>query len=151
MTYSLTKEVLKVVPHPSPCSNDEINQLEEDLGVKLPQIYREFLYWTGHGADAFLQGEDCFYEHLPQIQQWAKDLLKENRFSQVLPDDAFVFLMHQGYQFSFFRLSEGDNPPTYSYCEGQEETGFVKSHDKFSDFLGAEIELALKYPHLIAA
>ncbi|MBD2292537.1 SMI1/KNR4 family protein [Anabaena sphaerica FACHB-251] len=129
---------------PSPCSDLEIIQLERQKNISLPSTYKDFLKMMGHGAGKFLRGSDCFYQHLPQIQEWAKQLLLENDFPEALPKDAFVFFMHQGYQFSFFRLSEGDNPPTYSYCEGQEEPDFVKSHDQFSDFLKVEIELYLK-------
>ncbi|MEH2175112.1 SMI1/KNR4 family protein [Nostoc sp.] len=128
----------------SPCSDLEIIQFEQQQGITLPSIYKDFLKMMGHGAGKFLRGSDCFYQHLPQIQEWAKELLVENDFPEPLPEDAFVFFMHQGYQFSFFRLSEGDNPPTYSYCEGQQESCFVKSHDTFSDFLAVEIELYLK-------
>ena len=128
----------------SPCSDLEIIQLERQQGINLPSTYKDFLKMMGHGAGKFLRGSDCFYQHLPQIQEWAKQLLVENDFPQTLPEDAFVFFMHQGYQFSFFRLSEGDNPPTYSYCEGQEEAYFVKSHDQFSDFLSVEINLYLE-------
>ncbi|WP_234300941.1 SMI1/KNR4 family protein [Sphaerospermopsis aphanizomenoides] len=124
-----------------PCSELEIIQLEKTQGINLPRTYKDFLKIMGHGADKFLRGSDCFYEHLPQLQVWAKQLLLENDFPQSLPDDAFVFFMHQGYQFSFFRLSEGDNPPIYSYCEGQEESYFIKTHDQFSDFLAVEIDL----------
>jgi hypothetical protein len=120
-------------------------------GINLPRTYKDFLKIMGHGAGKFLRGSDCLYQHLPQIQEWAKQLLVENDFPQTLPEDAFVFFMHQGYQFSFFRLSEGDNPPTYSYCEGQEQPYFVKSHDQFSEFLSVEINLYLKSLMLIAS
>jgi len=73
-------------------------------------------------------------------KEWAKELLQNNNFPLPLPDDAFVFFMHQGYQFSFIRLSEGSDPPTYSYLEGQEEQYFVKTHDKLTDFLVTEME-----------
>ncbi|MEH2196707.1 SMI1/KNR4 family protein [Nostoc sp.] len=129
---------------PWPCSDLEIIQFERQNGITLPSNYKDFLKMMGHGAGKFLRGSDCFYQHLPQIQKWAKELLVENDFPEALPEDAFVFFMHQGYQFSFFRLSEGDNPPTYSYCEGQQEPYFVKSHDTFSDFLAVEIDLYLK-------
>ncbi|HEY9852693.1 MAG TPA: hypothetical protein V6D28_24690 [Leptolyngbyaceae cyanobacterium] len=56
-----------------------------------------------------------------------------------------MFFMHQGYQFSFFRVYEGDDPPTYSYCEGTNETAFIKSHDRYSDFLMTEVEIHGKY------
>ncbi|GCL43073.1 MAG: SMI1/KNR4 family protein [Dolichospermum sp.] len=137
--------------HPLSCSDLEIIQLERQQGINLPSTYKDFLKIMGHGAGKFLRGSDCFYQHLSQIQEWAKQLLVENDFPQTLPEDAFVFFMHQGYQFSFFRLSEGDNPPTYSYCEGQEEAYFIKSHDQFSDFLSVEINLYLKSLMLLAS
>ena len=128
----------------SPCSDLEIIQFEQQKGITLPSNYKDFLKIMGHGAGKFLRGSDCFYQHLPQIQEWAKQLLVENDFPEALPEDTFVFFMHQGYQFSFFRLSQGDNPLTYSYCEGQQEPYLVKSHDTFSDFLAVEIDLYLK-------
>ena len=57
----------------SPCSDLEIIQLERQLGIKLPSTYKDFLKMMGHGAGKFLRGSDCFYQHLPQIQEWAKD------------------------------------------------------------------------------
>lgn len=34
-----------------------------------------------------------------------------------IPDTAFVFAMHQGCAFVFFRLGEGDDPPVYLFEE----------------------------------
>lgn len=128
-----------------PCSQDEVVLLEQQFGVSLPKAYQEFLLWMGHGAGQFLRGSDSFFKHLPDLQEWAVELLQENNFPEFLPKDAFVFLMHQGYQFSFFRLSEGDDPPTYFYAEGTNQTSFIKSHERFSDFLATEVELHAKY------
>lgn len=128
-----------------PCSWYEIDKLEKQLGSKLPKMYREILSHIGQGAGDFWAGEDCFYKHLPLIQKWARELLREDSFPVSLPDDAFVFFMHQGYQFDFFRLSEGDNPPVYSYLEGQPECEFMKTHEKFTDFFCAEIEYFNKH------
>lgn len=128
-----------------PCSPDEVIWSEQQLGISLPKAYQEFLLWMGHGAGQFLRGSDCFFKHLPDLQEWAVELLQENNVLEPLPEDAFVFLMHQGYQFSFFRLSEGDNPPTYSYCEGTNQTSFTRTHDRFSDFLATEVERYAKY------
>jgi SMI1-KNR4 cell-wall len=127
------------------CTRDEVILLEQQLRISLPTAYQEFLLSMGHGAGKFLQGSDCFFQHLLSLQEWAVELLKENNFPKKLPDDAFVFYMHQGYQFSFFRLSEGDDPPTYSYCEGTNQTTFIKSHKRFSDFLKTEVEIQEKY------
>ncbi len=99
----------------------------------------------GHGAGKFLRGSDCFFKNLPYLKEWAIELLQENNFAEPLPDDAFVFFMHQGYQFSFFRLLEGDDPPTYSYSEGTNQTSFIKSHERFSEFLTTEVKVHAKY------
>ncbi|MBR8826817.1 MAG: SMI1/KNR4 family protein [Gomphosphaeria aponina SAG 52.96 = DSM 107014] len=120
------------------CNLKEIIKLEKQLGIKLPSAYQEFLRIMGKGAG----------QHLFELQPAAVELLEENDFPQVLPQDAFVFLMHQGYQFSFFRLSEGENPPTYSYCEGETQQDFIKSHERFSEFLATEVELNEKYLNL---
>ena len=145
------------------CTMREIIELEQQLGVagtppykggaccdrpaavKLPRAYQEFLRIMGKGAGQFLRGSDCFYDQLLDLQQAAGELLAENHFLGKIPDDAFVFFMHQGYQFSFFRLSEGDNPPTYSYCEGEQHQSFIKTHERYSEFLATEVELHQKY------
>lgn len=127
------------------CTEDEVVELEEKLGILLPKAYQEFLLFMGHGAGRFLRGSDYFFKDLLVLKHWALALLEENNFPESLPEDAFVFLMHQGYQFSFFRVSQGDNPPTYYYCEGTDETAFIKSHDKYSDFLMTEVEIHANY------
>ena len=60
----------------------------------------------GHSASKFLQGSDCFFKHLPYLREWACELLQENKFSNTLPEDAFVFFMHQGemMQYPLLRL-----------------------------------------------
>ena len=126
------------------CTTDELNRLEEELGISLPKSYQEFMLWMGNGAGQFLRGSDCFFQHISYLREWAIELLEENNFPEALPDDAFIFFMHQGYQFSFFRLSEGDEPPIYYYCEGENKTSFTNSHKKFSDFLVKEIDIHAK-------
>jgi hypothetical protein len=127
------------------CTQDEIIDLEWRLGISLPKAYQEFLLSMGHGAGKFLRGSDCFFKHLILLQEWAVELLEENHFPKSLPENAFVFFMHQGYQFSFFNLSEGDDPPTYFYSEGINQISFTKSHERFSEFLATEIEIHAQY------
>lgn len=150
MYLDKVKERLKELKLVSPdelvgCTYHEINELEKKLGFSLPEAYKEFLLWMGKSADRVLQGSDCFFKHLPYLQDWAVELLEDNHVPDTLPEDAFVFFMHQGYQFSFFRLSEGDDPPTYSYCEGTNQTSFTRTHNRFSEFIATEIELHAKY------
>ncbi|MEQ9480924.1 SMI1/KNR4 family protein [Coleofasciculus sp. F4-SAH-05] len=127
------------------CTASEISKLEQELGISLPKAYQEFLLEMGHSAGQFLRGSDCFFKHLPYLREWAIELLEENNFHKPLPNDAFVFFMHQGYQFSFFILSEGDDPPIYSYCEGENKIKFTKSNAKFSGFIKQEVEIHKEY------
>ena len=68
-------------------------------------------------------------------QKWAEELLQENGLT--LPDNAYVFNMHQGYVFNFFILTEGDDPPIYNYCEGKSIT---QTFSTFTEFLVAELK-----------
>lgn len=129
-----------------PCTEQEIAQLERQYQLTLPAAYREFLLWMGKGAGNFLAGDACYYDALSQLHEDALELLAENGVTQRLPDDAFVFSMHDGYQFLFFRASEGENPPAYWYGEGEPiapdgatATPFPKRFDHYSDFLVSEI------------
>ena len=89
----------------------------------------------GKGAEGFLVGSDFFYQQLDDLQEVAEELLEENNFPEQLPQDAFVFFMHQGYHFNFFRTSEGDDPPIYRYLEGPDRETFPLTYPHFTDFL----------------
>ena len=64
------------------------------------------------------------------MQKFAVELLEDNKFPISLLKDAYVFCIHQGYQFLFFRCSEGEDTPVYSYREYQDTINFhlVSSH-----------------------
>lgn len=132
-----------------PCTIEEVLALEQRLNLSLPEAYKEFLLWMGHGSPV-LKGTNCFYEDLPNLLNWALELLDEDGFPKKLPDDAFIFLMHQGYYFMFLKISEGKDPPVYDYIEEIEEmdevekmmsrTSFNVRFSSFSEFLLSEIE-----------
>ncbi len=128
-----------------PCTENEVRILERQLGFSLPGAYRKFLLWMGHGAGILLRGSDCFYQHLPPLRTWAEELLEENNFPEPLPEDAFVFYMHQGYLFYFVRVGEGDDPPVYFYSEAMDPRAFIKAHPNLADFLNYQIEVEVHY------
>lgn len=96
----------------------EVKKLEAATGKALPAQYREFLFGLGNGAGDFFKGRDIFLSSLKGLREDAIDLLKENQEEAELNENQFVFSMHQGYEFTYFGLMEGDDPPVYQYVEG---------------------------------
>ena len=128
-----------------PCTKDEVHQLEQEVHLTLPKAYKEFLLTMGKGASDFLIGSEFLYQHLPRLQETAKEMLTEDAFPQQLPADAFVFFMHQGYQFNFFRTSEGDDPPIYRYFEEKDVETFPCIYPHYTDFLLVELKDHAQY------
>lgn len=133
------------------CTEEEVSILEQKIGRFLPAAYREFLLWMGRGTGGLFQGSECLYWDVIPLQKAAADLMQEDEFSGPFPEDAFVLLMHQGYQFHFFRTSEGDDPPVYHYLEGQEESSMKLVYSHFSDFLLAMVENHARISRYIAS
>jgi len=129
-------DFLKQNKHPmKPCSTDEIESLIQSTeGKYLPKEYLKFMRYAGNGI-RFFKGSDHTVNDLPGLKEGAIELLQENESEEELTDNSFVFYMHQGYQFYFFNLDEGDNPPVYFYHECENEDRFVKKYESFSAFL----------------
>jgi hypothetical protein len=102
-------------------ANDgEIEALEAYAGGALPVVYRQFLKQLGRSAGELLRGSEYAVSqefHL-RLREYAEELLRRNAAPFALPPTAFVFLMSQGYQFSFFNRNQGDDPSVYHYLEG---------------------------------
>jgi len=125
------------------CNENEIKELEEEIGHSLPIIYRKFLLDMGHHAGVLFQGTDIFFRSIKGLTQEAKELLEENQEPFILPDDAFVFSMHQGYEFNYFKFSEGEDPPVYQYIEGEGNPKLA--WNSFSSFLLDGINITSKF------
>lgn len=122
---------------PLPAASDQIHSLKKDLCFDvLPSSYYEFLMRMGNGTkNGFLQGHSCFINELPNLKAWATELLVENNFPLILSENDFIFWMHQGYMFAFFKMDEGHDPPIYFYTEVDKPSKFFKITDTFTEFL----------------
>lgn len=114
-------------------SPEDVAALEKVVGRKLPLQYREFLLGIGFGAGRFMQGTDIFLPSIEVLKSDALELLRENNECTELAEEVFVFSMHQGYEFTYFNISAGDDPPIYQYVEGNGPP--VLTWNSFSDFL----------------
>ncbi|GAA4434020.1 SMI1/KNR4 family protein [Bremerella cremea] len=115
------------------CLPSEIEAIENDVGLPLPDAYREFLARMGREMGDFYRGTDMTYRWLPGMTQAARELVQEDESDIELPADAIAFAMHQGYQFMFIRASEGGDPPVYYYMEMSGE--FIRKADHLTEFL----------------
>lgn len=125
------------------CTEDEIRKIENRYNVILPKSYKNFLLLMGKDAGVFMKGSSVFYDEVFELRSWASDLIMENDLKP-LPDNSFVFWMHQGYQLAFFKIGEGDNPFIYYYSEGKSQIDYLKTEYTFIEFL--RIQLKFSFP-----
>ena len=99
------------------CTEAEIGQLEAHYGISLPAAYRRFLQRMGRSAGECLGGTDWLFPDLLELREGAESLLEECEATQSLDRNDFVFAMHQGYQFLFFKCGTGPDPEVFYYLE----------------------------------
>ncbi|MBO9635729.1 MAG: SMI1/KNR4 family protein [Chitinophagaceae bacterium] len=129
-----------------PAGMNDIRRVEASYNHKLPFAYLEFLKYMGRGTSRFMVGSSVFMDELLELYDWAQELCLENDIPSI-PDNAFVFWMHQGYQALYFLPDEGDDPAIYYYHEGSGAKRFEKQKLSFIDFL--KTELLLHYPEVM--
>lgn len=117
----------------TPCSTAELDRVEREASAPLPAAYKAYLLVAGREPPTAWVGSDCTIHDLPKLFAGAQHLLEENK-QPALPKQAFVFIMHQGYQFKYF-IADGssDDPPVFHYLEGEPET--VQQFERLSDLL----------------
>jgi len=143
MQINYLKEVLNILKENSigliPCSMAEVDDLELQIKRSLPLAYKEYLLTMGRYSGRLNAGTDCFYPDILDLGKDSVRLLEENNTGLKLPSDAFVFSMHQGYQFYFFKLLDGDDPQVFTYSETYRTPEFRKIFDSFSNYLLAAL------------
>lgn len=116
------------------CTENEIEQLEAFFDINLPAVYKQFLKGMGKSAGDFLVGTDYLFPYLLNFRKMAEDLLEDCNAPFRLNKSDFVFAVHQGYQFLFFRVSDSsDDPAIFYFLEGEKEPKQV--FNRFSQWL----------------
>lgn len=118
------------------CSADDLADLERQEGIRLPASYREYASAAGMRPGDFLVGSDLAFDQLDTVRRSALALLEDDSGPK-LPDAAFVFCSHQGYQFLFFELGDSPDPPVFHYLEGTR--AFREVAPSFSAWLGEAV------------
>lgn len=123
--------------------NEKIKEIERYYNVALPLDYKIFLSKMGKTGDKFLRGEDCFYDRIFELREYANELLVDDNSEFKLKEEHFVFYSHQGYIFAFFDTSLEENPPIYYYFEGDLEPKI--KYDSLTSFLEEQFDNHISY------
>lgn len=125
------------------CSDREVEALPATLGLTLglPEAYRAFLLEIGSAPGDLLRGSDLRCSSLGHLQRELERVLDTVGGAHV-PDDAFVYLGHQDYEFCWFRLSEGPDPAVYSFSEVRPRT-HQPLHQTYSEHLYSLVRQSL--------
>jgi SMI1/KNR4 family protein SUKH-1 len=116
----------------------EIQEIRRDQALpSLPGRYVEFLRTMGRDAGPLLRGTDAFYPAIIGLRQEAVNLLEENNVAGLVPDDAVIFAMHQGYQLYWMLGWAAADPPVRMYQEG--DATWSQEWPSFTQFLLSEL------------
>jgi hypothetical protein len=107
------------------------SKYEQENGVALPQVYKDFYQKCGANVPSNLVGIDLINGN-PELKKWAIELLQENGTENFLHEKDFVFMMHQGYMFWFFHADGNQNPDVFGYSEVDKG---IKNLGKLDGFL----------------
>ena len=127
-SFSTTLDLFLRDRDPRGCTWNDIDKLAQRHLVRFPADYTTFLLKAGNGATGLWAGSDYTLNRLDGIQVGARELLAA--IGLELPRDAFVFFMHQGYQFFYF-CENG----VYFYLEGASQV--ERRHSTFQEFFEA--------------
>src|SRR5262249_37243642 len=72
---------------------------------------------AGRACGDFMMGTDFLFPAVLKLRSGAEELLKDNGSPFELRPSQHVFLMHQGYQFSYFDCADGRDPAVFHYLE----------------------------------
>jgi hypothetical protein len=112
---------------------DKLSRLTKKHHLILPEVYRDFYHLCSLSIPAKLVGTDLINNNAyPDLSEAAVELLESDGIDNFLESDDFVFMMHQGYMFWYFKANGDADPIVYGYYEGKLKPD---AFGRFSDFI----------------
>ena len=134
-----------------PCKDEEIGKLESMLpnSCHFPAAFKEFLLYGGKKLGKLFDGEHSpsYYYSLGRAENSRAIVASKIGCSSAktaeLPEDIFVVSSHISSYVAYFKLTEGENPPIYSWSDEEELEieAIRKEHNTFTDFIKNEIRI----------
>jgi hypothetical protein len=125
-----------------PCNEEEIINLEQSHGVKLPEEYKKFLRVMGNGAGSFLIS-DHWYAFMESFDDYlgkhSFDCEEDENYEPIkYPENFFVFASRMGeYNLGFFASGLINDPEIY---EIDDDGNIEKIYDSFWGFIQEMVE-----------
>ena len=110
---------------------DKLRKIEDESNISLPDVYKGFYKLCSFSIPENLVGTDLRNNH-SELNEWAVGLLKDDEVNNFLEGNDFVFMMHQGYIFWYFKANGDPDPVVYGYHEGRLKPDNL---GHFSDFI----------------
>jgi len=110
----------------------KLNSIENKHQISLPQVYKDLYRQCSFSIPANLVGTDLWNNNRLDLKEGAIELLEENGIDNFLESDDFVFMMHQGYMFWYFKANGNPDPIVYGYYEGKPNRD---NFGRFSEFI----------------
>ena len=111
----------------------KLTDIEERHNITLPKIYKQFYRKCEDFVPSNLVGTDILNnESFECLRSEAEELLNDDGIACFLEPDDFVFMMHQGYMFWYFKANGEPDPTVFGYLEGK---GKPDKLDQLSTFL----------------
>jgi hypothetical protein len=125
------------------CDDREIQEIMSAQNItRLPKIYDFFLRKLGKKAGNFSIGDEFLYSSLLYLKQFLiEELEMTPDVTFQLPEQAFVFWMHEGYQFMYFVLDENnddDDPRVFFWEDNMQQP--EEGYPYFSNHLTAWVD-----------
>lgn len=121
-------------------TEEEVAGVEGRLGVQFPAVFRAFLTGMARSPGELFRGSNLVVlSGLEWFRRAALKLMAEADPTSTLPEDAVVFLFHQGYAFLYLRAAGGIDGPVLQYTESGSEPR--EAAPSFADLVDAELRL----------
>lgn len=114
------------------CDRAMIDAVERDARGALPASYVAFLLGAGWDAGDFMRGSDLSIGRLPRLQRDFRSATAGVR--PPIPESAFAFCGHHGYQYLWFVLGDAADPVAYYFNDARPES-IECTHKTFSQGL----------------
>jgi hypothetical protein len=132
------ESVAPILGQPIGATEEEIAALEGRIGLKLPDVYRQYLLWMGRDFNGIFRGSNWFISDLESNREVLVGLLEEVGSQYEVTASHTVFFTHQGYMAAWFDAagSEAD-PECWFINDGMREPSVS---GKFTEVLLADLK-----------